>query len=282
MPGSRCSTVPGPSAAIAALTVSGLPTDRFLVAGFLPARGAARQRAIAGARRGPGDARAVRGGTTAAGGARGARAGARAARGGGRARADQALRGGPARPARPAGRRLCARRAAQGRGGAGDRAAGGDRGAGDAEELDAALEAALATMAPAAAAAAVAAATGRPRREVYRRALALRQRGAAAERGMSRARRSAPGAGGPRRSPPGASGCAAIGCSRGATGRRSARSIWWSAAGVCWRSSRSRRGRISSRRWVRSAPRQRARTRRAAELFLLRHPGTPTASCAST
>ena len=47
----------------------------------------------------------------------------------------------------------------------------------DAEALDAALEAALASMAPAAAAAAVAAATGRPRREVYRRALALQQRG---------------------------------------------------------------------------------------------------------
>ena len=35
--------VPGPSAALAALTVSGLPTDRFLVAGFLPERGAARR-----------------------------------------------------------------------------------------------------------------------------------------------------------------------------------------------------------------------------------------------
>jgi 16S rRNA (cytidine1402-2'-O)-methyltransferase len=38
--------VPGPSAALAALTVSGLPTDRFLVAGFLPAKSSARQRAI--------------------------------------------------------------------------------------------------------------------------------------------------------------------------------------------------------------------------------------------
>ncbi len=41
-------------------------------------------------------------------------------------------------------------------------------------ELDAALEDALATMAPAAAAAALAATTGWPRREVYRRALALK------------------------------------------------------------------------------------------------------------
>ncbi len=39
--------VPGPSAAILALSVSGLPTDRFLFVGFLPARKGARQRAIA-------------------------------------------------------------------------------------------------------------------------------------------------------------------------------------------------------------------------------------------
>ena len=31
--------VPGPSAAVAALSVSGLPTDRFLFVGFLPSRG---------------------------------------------------------------------------------------------------------------------------------------------------------------------------------------------------------------------------------------------------
>lgn len=39
-------TAPGPSAAIAALSVSGLPSDRFLFAGFLPAKSAARRRAI--------------------------------------------------------------------------------------------------------------------------------------------------------------------------------------------------------------------------------------------
>jgi 16S rRNA (cytidine1402-2'-O)-methyltransferase len=38
--------VPGPSAAVAALSVSGLPTDRFLFVGFLPARAAARRRAL--------------------------------------------------------------------------------------------------------------------------------------------------------------------------------------------------------------------------------------------
>jgi 16S rRNA (cytidine1402-2'-O)-methyltransferase len=38
--------VPGPSAAIAALSASGLPTDRFLFVGFLPARSGARTRAL--------------------------------------------------------------------------------------------------------------------------------------------------------------------------------------------------------------------------------------------
>ncbi len=36
--------VPGPSAALAALSVSGLPTDRFLFVGFLPAKTSARRR----------------------------------------------------------------------------------------------------------------------------------------------------------------------------------------------------------------------------------------------
>jgi 16S rRNA (cytidine1402-2'-O)-methyltransferase len=40
-------TIPGPSAAIAALTLAGLPTDRFLFLGFLPPRAAARAAAIA-------------------------------------------------------------------------------------------------------------------------------------------------------------------------------------------------------------------------------------------
>ncbi len=38
--------VPGPSAVLAALAVAGLPTDRFLYAGFLPARQAARKQAL--------------------------------------------------------------------------------------------------------------------------------------------------------------------------------------------------------------------------------------------
>lgn len=42
------SPVPGPCAAIAALSVSGLPTDRFVFEGFLPARSAARRAHLQG------------------------------------------------------------------------------------------------------------------------------------------------------------------------------------------------------------------------------------------
>ena len=44
--GVRIVPVPGPSALIAALSVSGLPTDRFVFEGFLPAKAAARQQRL--------------------------------------------------------------------------------------------------------------------------------------------------------------------------------------------------------------------------------------------
>ena len=44
--GLRVVAVPGASAVIAALSVAGLPTDRFVFEGFLPARGAARRHAL--------------------------------------------------------------------------------------------------------------------------------------------------------------------------------------------------------------------------------------------
>jgi len=44
--GVRVESIPGPSAVIAALQVSGLPTDAFLFAGFLPPRSAARRRRL--------------------------------------------------------------------------------------------------------------------------------------------------------------------------------------------------------------------------------------------
>lgn len=45
--GARVIPVPGPSAALAALSASGLPSDRFLVAGFMPRSGSARAEALA-------------------------------------------------------------------------------------------------------------------------------------------------------------------------------------------------------------------------------------------
>src|SRR5205823_10783147 len=45
--GAHVTALPGASAVLAALTVSGLPTDRFLFEGFLPAKEAARRARIA-------------------------------------------------------------------------------------------------------------------------------------------------------------------------------------------------------------------------------------------
>ncbi|PZU08046.1 16S rRNA (cytidine(1402)-2'-O)-methyltransferase [Sphingomonas sp.] len=44
--GHAVTTLPGPCAAVAALTLAGLPTDRFLFAGFLPAKAKARDESI--------------------------------------------------------------------------------------------------------------------------------------------------------------------------------------------------------------------------------------------
>ncbi|QJU56639.1 16S rRNA (cytidine(1402)-2'-O)-methyltransferase [Sphingomonas sp. AP4-R1] len=44
--GYAVTTLPGPCAAVAALTLAGLPTDRFLFAGFLPSKAKARDEAI--------------------------------------------------------------------------------------------------------------------------------------------------------------------------------------------------------------------------------------------
>jgi 16S rRNA (cytidine1402-2'-O)-methyltransferase len=46
--GHTITTVPGPVAAVAALVVSGLPSDRFVVEGFLPRSGAERRRRLDG------------------------------------------------------------------------------------------------------------------------------------------------------------------------------------------------------------------------------------------
>jgi 16S rRNA (cytidine1402-2'-O)-methyltransferase len=44
--GATVDVVPGPSSVLAALVVSGLPSDRFCVEGFLPRKGSARRRAL--------------------------------------------------------------------------------------------------------------------------------------------------------------------------------------------------------------------------------------------
>src|SRR5918996_2514037 len=44
--GVRVTTLPGPCAAVAALTLAGLPTDRFLFLGFLPPKFTARREAL--------------------------------------------------------------------------------------------------------------------------------------------------------------------------------------------------------------------------------------------
>lgn len=51
--GFRIVPIPGASAVIAALSAAGLPTDRFVFEGFLPAKVAARQAALAGLRHEP-------------------------------------------------------------------------------------------------------------------------------------------------------------------------------------------------------------------------------------
>jgi len=45
--GYACTTAPGPTAVVAALTLSGLPSDRFLFAGFLPSSSGKRKTALA-------------------------------------------------------------------------------------------------------------------------------------------------------------------------------------------------------------------------------------------
>jgi 16S rRNA (cytidine1402-2'-O)-methyltransferase len=168
--------VPGPSAALAGLLVSGLPTDRFFVAGFLPTRRSQRRRAIAELAPVPGTLIVFE-----------------AARRLPDTLADLAAELGP-RPAAVA-RELTKRFEEVRRGSLAELAAhyaetGPPRGEPvivvgpaaraaeqpSAAELDELLAEALESRSPAAAAAAVAAATGQPRRELYRRALALQGR----------------------------------------------------------------------------------------------------------
>ena len=107
--------LPGPCAAIAALTTAALPTDRFFFEGFLPAKIGGAARADRGAGGDPGDAGVLRIARPARRGARRSRRRARAAAGGGGARIDQAARGDAPRDADRARRPLRRRRRAEGR-----------------------------------------------------------------------------------------------------------------------------------------------------------------------
>ena len=167
--------LPGPSAVLAALCLSGLPTDRFLFAGFPPPRQAARRAMLAELR-----------------GLRATLVFLESPRRTAETLADMATVLGAGRAAALC-RDLTKRFEEVRRGALGAlaeaAAAEPPRGevvlvvgppeaeADDDDALDAALHAALARLSPKAAVAEVAAATGRPRREVYARALALGDRG---------------------------------------------------------------------------------------------------------
>lgn len=167
--------LPGPSAVLAALCLAGLPTDRFLFAGFPPPRRAARRAMLAELRglratlvflESPrrtaetlADMAAVLGADRAAALCRELTK-----------RFEEVRRGSLAALAEAAG-------AEPPRGEVVLVVGPPEAAAEDDDALDAALHAALARLSPKAAVAEVAAATGRPRREVYARALALGERG---------------------------------------------------------------------------------------------------------
>ncbi|MBX6322570.1 MAG: 16S rRNA (cytidine(1402)-2'-O)-methyltransferase [Rhodospirillaceae bacterium] len=178
--GMAVTALPGPSAVLAALLVSGLPSDRFLFAGFLPARAAARRTTLHELAAVPATLVLFESPNRLAD-----------------SLADMAAVLGP-RPAAVA-RELTklfeeVRRGPLPELAAHYAAADPPRGevavvvgppaaaaaAADDAALDAALTEALAHMSVRDAAAAVAAASGRPRRAVYARALALARRGAGA------------------------------------------------------------------------------------------------------
>lgn len=176
--GIAVTALPGPSAALDALVLSGLPSDRFFFQGFLPAKEAARRRAL-------GELRGIRATLIVYESAPRLAA----------TLADMAALLGerPAAVARELTKlheevrrgslsELAAHYAASGPpkgeiviviGGAREEA----QAAPSDDALDKALSAALASMSLKDASAAVAATTGRPRREVYQRALLLAGRG---------------------------------------------------------------------------------------------------------
>ena len=166
--------------ALAALVLSGLPADRFLFAGFLPAKSGARRRDLAELARGAGDARALRERAPPRRLARRHGGGAGPPPGRGGARAHQAPRGGAPRRARRARGSIMRAGPAQGR-------ARGRRSAPPPAAAEAASEARARRAIGRGAPGDEPQGRGRPRsppppgrraREIYRRALALKGRGA--------------------------------------------------------------------------------------------------------
>ena len=164
--------LPGASAVMAALCVSGLPTDRFLFAGFPPPRSAARQRFLAELSGVPATLVFMESPRRLAASLADMADDPGAARGRRRPRVDQDVRGGAARHPRGPERALPNRRSPPGRSDPGGGAAG-KTGPADDAETDALLEAALEELSPRGAAERVAAETGRPFRRLYGRALEL-------------------------------------------------------------------------------------------------------------
>ena len=121
--GHAVSAAPGPSSALMALTVAGLPTDRFFFEGFLPAKETARRTRIAELARIPATLVLFESGPRLAEALADLAAGLGAARSRDRARAHQAARGSPARRSFLARRRVRGRRGNARRDGHRDRAA---------------------------------------------------------------------------------------------------------------------------------------------------------------
>ena len=113
--GIRVISVPGASAVLTALTASGLPSDAFLFAGFLPVKGGQRRARLEALKTVPAtlvffkSPRRLADYACRDGGC------SRRSAGGGRSRADQGVRGDAARFACLAGRALCAGADTQGR-----------------------------------------------------------------------------------------------------------------------------------------------------------------------
>ncbi len=166
--------IPGPSAILAALVAAGLPTDAFLFLGFLPPKTAGRRARLAAFAEVPATLVLYEAPHRAA-----------------ETLADMAAVLGPDRPAALA-RELTKKFEEIRRGSLGDLAAGAladpprgeivllagpppERVAAE-DDVEALLLAALKTLGPGQAAAEVAAATGRPRKEIYARALSLKGR----------------------------------------------------------------------------------------------------------